>query len=160
MAGALEIALSYEDVERHLASAHCGEAVAARDQIARHQREQIGGLGPGIVPFGPVVVPVVTLGGAIAVGEQDGELRLGRAHPHGIDAEHIGPVGEEGDPAEALGLALRAEHAVGGEQPHQLRIARRVDLGDDGQFMGIAGQGEDQIVAFHRMIGARLAVAA
>jgi hypothetical protein len=48
----------------------------------------------------------------IAVGEQDRELRLVRVHPNPILAEHVGAVGEEGDPAEALRFALGAEHPV------------------------------------------------
>ena len=41
------------DVQINLAAAHRGETVAKGQKIACHQREQIGGLGPRVVPFGP-----------------------------------------------------------------------------------------------------------
>src|SRR3546814_7196934 len=48
-----------------------------------------------------------------------------------VAAQHVGPVGVEGDAAEALGLALGAQHAVRGIEAHELRVGRRVDDGID-----------------------------
>ncbi len=49
---------------------------------------------------------------ALAVRQQHGEARLVRGQAHAEAAEHVGPVGKEGDPAEALGLALGAEDSA------------------------------------------------
>ena len=48
--GARFVAMLDIDGERDLAARHGGEAVMDRAQIARHQREKIGGLGEGVVP--------------------------------------------------------------------------------------------------------------
>ncbi len=79
-------------------------------------------------------------------------MRLRTAHPHGVGAEHVGTVGEEGDPAEAFGLALRAQHAVRGIESHQLRIGARIEFGDDGQPVAVAGQGDDEILAVEEIV--------
>src|SRR3546814_19513629 len=62
----------------------------------------------------------------IAVRQQDRKGRLVPRHPHPVAAQHVGPVGVEGDAAEALGLALGAQHAVRGIEAHELRVGRRV----------------------------------
>ncbi len=102
-----------------VAARHRGEGAAIGDEIARDQREQIARLGEGIVPFGPVA-PVfeIALRDRIAVCEQHREARFVGGHPHLVAAEHVGPIGEEGDAAEALGLALGAEHAARSIEPH------------------------------------------
>ena len=69
-------------------------------QVTGHQREEIGGLGPGVVPRGPTGAA----GARIAVGQQDGRIRKD-AHIEG--SEHIGAVGIVGDAAETL-----ASHCV------------------------------------------------
>eukprot|EP01035_Chromulina_nebulosa_P039742 gene39742-53732_t len=57
---------------------------------------------------------------------------------------HVGPIGEEGDAAEPFRLALGAEIAARGVEPHQLGIAigRDLDLGLDD--MRIAADRDDQ----------------
>ena len=45
-----------------------------------------------------------------------------------IFRKYVGPVREEGDPAEAFGLALRAQHSARGVEAHQLGVGRRADL--------------------------------
>ena len=157
--GADEIAFAHIDVQLDLAPAHGREVIGPRDQIACNQREEVGRLGPGIVPFGPMCVAVGALTRAVAIAQQYGELRPRPAHPHGIGAQHIGPVGEEGDPAKPFGFALRAEHAVRGIEPHQLRIVRGIEFGNDSQHMAITRQRNDQIVAIDHMPVARPAVA-
>ena len=42
--------------------------------------------------------------------------------------QHVGAIGEEGDPPEAFRLALRAQHSARGIEAHQLGIGGRVDL--------------------------------
>ena len=46
----------------------------------------------------------------IAVGKQDREGMLVGRQAHAVAAQHVGPVGEEGDPAEALGLEIGRAH--------------------------------------------------
>ena len=50
---AVLIAVADPDVQRDLAARCRGECVRDRFQVTRDQREEIGGLWPGIVPFGP-----------------------------------------------------------------------------------------------------------
>src|SRR3546814_4252072 len=61
------------------------------------------------------------------IGKQHRELCLARAHPHAPGRKHVGPVGEERDPAEALGLALRAQHPARGIKPFELGVGGRID---------------------------------
>ena len=71
MAGARQIGLAHPDAELDLAARAGDEAVAVGGEIAGDQREQIGGLGEGIVPLRPVPpVRQIAAGLAIAVGEQ------------------------------------------------------------------------------------------
>ncbi len=74
-------------------------------QIACDQREQIGGFGPWIMPFGKPVA----LACRIAIGQQHRQIAF---DPHGEWGHHIGAVWVIGDLAKALRLALGAEHAV------------------------------------------------
>ena len=78
------------------------------------------------------MTPVLEIAGIdrVAIGEQHGEARLVAGHPHDVFREHVGTVGEKGDAAEALGLALGAEHAARGVEPLKLGIA----LGGDRHF--------------------------
>jgi hypothetical protein len=63
----------------------------------------------------------------VAVGEQVAERLVG-LDPHGEAREHVGPVGPEGDLAEALGLALGAEAAAGHVEAFQRLVVLRIDL--------------------------------
>ena len=108
-------------VQRHVAPADGGETVGMRHQVTCDQREEVGGLGPGIMPFGPAV----TRFARIAVRQQYRQVAV---DAHGKDAHHVGPVGVIGDLAKSLRLALRAIHAVGHIQPFQRGIALGVDL--------------------------------
>ena len=90
MAGAALIASADIDAEIDLAAVHRCEAVPGRHQLTCHKREQIGRLGPGIVPFRPVRAALtfssaITRSGAIAVRQQHGKRRLVAAHPHGVN---------------------------------------------------------------------------
>ena len=148
--GAIEIAIAHPDRELDHSPAHGCEAVTIGDQIARHQREEIARLGPGIVPFGPMAaIGIFAACCQIAVGQQYGKCRFCTGHPHIVDTEHVGAVGEEGDPAETLRLALGAKHSVRGVQPFELRIGRGIDLGHQSKFVRFAGERNDQIFALH-----------
>ena len=130
-----EVLVLDPDAKLDLAPAHRGETVSVHRQVARDHREQIGRLRERVVPLGPVrPVSAFAPCGFVAVGEQHRIGRFVGAHPHRIDAQHVGPVGVEGDPAEALALALGAENPARGVKPHQLAVGGRrdLDLGGDG----------------------------
>ena len=149
-----QVGLAHPDDEIDLAAAHGGEAVAVGLKVAGDQREQIAGLGEGVVPLGPVT-PVRRLAARdlVAVRQQHRERLRVALHPHAIFRQHVGPVGEEGDAAEALGLALGAEHAVRGIEAHQLGVGRGmdVDLGLDRR--SVAGNVEYQRRTVHPVLG-------
>ena len=100
----------------------------------------------------------VAVGDIVAIGEQHRVARLVRRHPHRIAAEHVGPVGEEGDSAEALGLALGAEEAARRIESHQLGVRLRRDLYLGFHLMGVARKVDDQPSVLHPVIVPRLAV--
>ena len=97
------------DAEFDVAPAHRREPVVVRGQVTRDQREQIARFGERIAPFGPVAAfRGFATADMVAVRQQ---YRIGRslgAHPYGVAAEHVGPVGEERDSPEPFRLALRA----------------------------------------------------
>ena len=68
MVGAFEVFLAHPDIALDFAARAGGEGFAVRHQISRDQREEVGGLGPGVMPLGPVgAVRVLARGGAVAV---------------------------------------------------------------------------------------------
>ena len=119
------VTVAHPDLQEHVAPGGGDEMVLDRLQVARHQREQVGGLAEGILPFRPAGTGL----DQVAVGQQ--HRRRGRigldAHPEG--RHHVGPVGKEGDLAEALRLALGAVHAVRHVEPLQRRVGGGVELG-------------------------------
>ena len=123
----------HPDVQRNLAARHRGEVIGKIHQIARHQRKQIGRLGPRIIPF----CPSLALGDRIAVRQQHRQIAL---DPHLETGHHIGSVGVKGDLAKALGLALGAIHAVRHIKPLQRGIAFGRDLDLGFQHKGPRGQ--------------------
>jgi hypothetical protein len=140
------------DAQGDLAAAHGGEAVGQFVEFAGHQGEQVAGLGEGVLPDREVA----------ATGSSPLSIRLpfdssqrsdGVAlDAHRVAAQHVRPVGEVGDAAEALGLALGAVAAARHVEAHQGGVAGRVDLdlggqgegvgdGVDGQALGVGGIG-------------------
>ena len=111
-----------------LAAGHGDEGVFDVAELAADQREQIGGLRPRIVPDREMpAAGQLALLGEIAVGEQHRRLGFVRLDARGVDRHHVGPVGEVGDAAEALGLALRAVVAARTIEPGELRVGLRID---------------------------------
>ena len=150
MRGLGDVGLAHPDAEIDRAAGHGGEAVLVGSEVAGDQREQVGGLGEGVVPLGPVgAVVALTPGGAIAVGEEDREARFVGAHAYGVDREDVGAVGVKGDAAETLALALGAEDPARGVKPHQFAVGG----GGEGDFTldnrAVAGKVDDERRAVH-----------
>ena len=129
-----------------MAARHGGEAVVMGDEVARHQREEIGGFRPGVAPFGEAVA----LFDKVAVGEKDGEVAF---DPHRKRRHHVGPVRVIGDLAEPLRLALGAIHAVRHVEPFERGVGAGVDFRLAFPCEGVAaGVGEGQALCVHRRI--------
>ena len=76
-----------------------------------------------------------------------------RLHPHPVAAEHVGAVGEEGDAAEALGLALGAQHPARRVEAHQLAVGGGVELDLGFDQRAVAGDLDDQRRPVHPPLG-------
>ena len=157
--GAIEIAVADPDIELDRLARTGREAVVVGDQIASDEREEIARLGPGIIPLHPVAALLaIALPDLVTVAEQYGELRLVRFHPHLIAAQHIGPVGGKGDPAETLRLALCAQHSVRAIETHQLGVGRRIQFYINLDNMRRTGQWQNQIALDQLPVAPRRAV--
>ena len=130
MASARQIPIPHPNGERHLFAGHGGKMILIGNQIPRHQCEQIARLWPWVVPLGKMPsAGQITPRRLLPIGEQDGEGGGIPIHPHGIDRHIVRSINKGDDPAEPLCLALGAQHPVGREQPHQLRIGAGVNRG-------------------------------
>mmetsp|Transcript_10063 Transcript_10063/g.29658 ORF Transcript_10063/g.29658 Transcript_10063/m.29658 type:complete len:399 (-) Transcript_10063:1045-2241(-) len=121
------------DVELHGPPGHGAERVRDVLQVARDEGEEVGGLGEGVLPRGEVRARAVSRlvlarGHAVAVGQQHGEGGGAPRHAHRVLAHHVGAVLEEGDAAEALRLALGAEHGARVVEAGELRVGARLVL--------------------------------
>src|ERR1700734_1711525 len=104
MVAAILIAATDVDAKIDFPARACSEAVLYRDKIAGHQCEQIAGFGGRIDPGdGPPAVAEVGYRAGIAVRQHH---RTGADDRCGVTRHHIRAVGEEGDAAESLSLAL------------------------------------------------------
>ncbi len=116
------------DAQRHVAPAHGGEAVFDRPEVTCNQGEQVGRLLERVFPGRPVAAVVLAAAGnRVTVGEQHRIGLLFGAHGGGELAHHVRAVEVISDLAEALGLALGAEHAAGLVQPFQRGVGFRMD---------------------------------
>ena len=123
------VAVGHVDAKLHASARTRDEGVFALREVAGHEGKQIGRLGERVVPLGHVAAArQCRVAGGIAVRQQDREAGAVGDHPHAIDRHVVGPVIGIGDAAEALGLALRAEHAVGHVETRQRRVGGGVDL--------------------------------
>ena len=148
MGTARYIARRRPDRELHAAAAGGGEFILQRAQLSGDQREQIGGLGPGIGPADVVAAAGQILRcAAIPVGQQHRERHLVRLQPHGVAGQDIGPIGEPGDGTEAFRLALRHQPAFAGIKPHQPRVALRVEYDFGFHHRAVTGDRQGQRVA-------------
>ena len=159
MLGLGQIGRAHPDTEPYRASRAGREVAAILRQVARHEREQVTGLGERIMPLRPMPpVGCRTAGDRIAVREQYRIARPVRGHSHAIFGQHVGTIGEEGDPPEPLRLALRAQIAARRVQPHQLRVAIGRDLHLGLDDMPVAGQRDHQLFALYPPVVGRGAV--
>ena len=84
----------------------------------------------------------------IAVGQKHRKAVARRLDTHPEARHHIRPVVVIGDAAEALGLALRAEHAVRHVEPGQFRVGGGITRADDLKRKGRwrnAGDGQGRV---------------
>lgn len=102
----------------HLLAGAGDEGVLMQRQVARHKREQVGGLGEGVAPHGEVA-PARRIARVhqVPVGQQHGAGGLVRLHAHRVRGHHVRAVLEGHDVAEALAAQGRArEREIGGEK--------------------------------------------
>ena len=169
------VAAADVDAEIDAAARACGEMILHRNQIARHQREQVAGFRMRIGP-GDAVPPVAEVmhRAGIAVRQQHGNEGLVGGDGDGVARHHVGPVGEIGDAAEAFRLALgeitaardiqAAQFGVGGGGDagfdlQHAAVGHRVD-GQDAVLDAVGVRGEGRAVAGEADQGQRLAVQA
>ncbi|OIQ63687.1 hypothetical protein GALL_547720 [mine drainage metagenome] len=119
------------DVQLDLAARHGAEEIGVVGQVARDKREEIGGFGPGVAPFGKAGAGL----GGVAVGQKH---RLVAFDADVKGGHHIGAVGVEGDLAKPFGLALGAVHAARHVEPFQCGVGfgRNLDLGREQEGTG------------------------
>ena len=122
VAAAVLVARPHPDLQQHLAPGHGDEPVLDRDEVARHQREQVGRLRERVLPLGQAR----PRRDEVAVRQQDRRLPL---DPHPEPRHHVGPVRPVGDLAEPLRLALGAVHAARHVEPLERGVGLGVDLG-------------------------------
>ncbi len=97
------------------------------------------------------------LGDEVAVRQQHRERGAIGAQGDRVAREHVGTIREVRDAAEALGLALRAEHAGGHVEPFERGVARRRDARVHGERarVGRIEQREAVAVDAHARCGHR-----
>ena len=129
MGGVGAITRLHVDAQGHLAATGGGEGIAHLLELARHQGEEVGGFGEGVVPDGVVAGRIVQGPGAdaVAIREQHGAALPVGLDPHPEATEQVGAIGVVSDAAEALGLALAGHHAAAHVEPLQAAVGFRVD---------------------------------
>jgi len=129
VAAALLLAGLDVDAQLDVAAGHRFERCGDAAELAADQCEQITRLREGIVPDREVAVGAGDVAAAheVAVREQHRRFVLLRLDAGRVDGHHVGPVGEIGDTAEALGLALGAVGAARAVEAHELGIGRGID---------------------------------
>ena len=157
MAALIELARFHVDCAPHLASRPGHVGVFKHVQLCGHTGEEVGGLGIGIRPLGPMAaISFLALGHRIAVGEQHGEPCLVGMQGASEACHHIRAVGIGRDPAEPLSFALGEVAILGTIQAGELRVLIGLDRhagfqhersrdGIDCQFfigMAVLGTGE------------------
>jgi len=148
------------DLQQHLPSRGGPQLLLPAGKTARHQGKQVARLREGIVPAGVVAaIGQLALGHQIAVGQECGiRLRLS-AQRHRVDRHHVGPVGKEGDAPEALGLALREQVGLRGEQAQELAVGSGPDGVPDAQREAVCRWRDRQVLVGEHVGGCRQSVA-
>ena len=132
-----------QHTQAHLAAAAGGEAILDGGEIAGDQSEQIAGLGEGIFPHRSMPASAQRLAGEqIAVAQQYRAAGKIGVDGDAIDRHHVGTIGEPGDFAKTLGLALRAEQPSRAVQPLQRGVVLGADA-DPGFERAAGGRGRD-----------------
>ena len=141
--GLVEVALAHPDLQQVVLARARADPLLARHQAGRDQGEQVARLRERVVPAGEVAAVLeLAFLDQVAIGEQDRVGRLVGADQHRVLGHHVGPVEEEGDAAEALGLALGEEAA-----------ARGVEAGECGVLLRRAGVADlEAEAAFGRVV--------
>ncbi len=140
-AGLVELAGLHVELQQRLLARARREVVLEQFEVRGDHREEIAGLGEGVLPPRPVPLTrgrgrasreparglAFARGEQVAVGEQARELRLVGAERDAVRGHHVGAVDEVGDAPESLRLALRDEPALGGVQALELCVLPRVE---------------------------------
>ena len=101
-------------------------------KIARNQSKEVRRLWKGIVPDGVMAALCeFAIFDKVAVGQKNRECLPVRFDARRVNREHIGPIREIGDAAEAFRLALRAENPFREIKAFERRVARGRDFGLD-----------------------------
>ena len=130
------------DAELHGAARLRPETVMDRTKITADEREEITGLGVGIVPDRIMACGVGEISGIeqVAIAKQHGRFRLVGFDARGENTQHIGAIEEIGDAPESLRFALGAIGRSGTIEPHQLGVGRRIKDRLDGECEGSRGR--------------------
>ena len=118
------------DVNRQLyrAPRSCRERIAQHIKLAGNHGKKIAGLTERVLPDRVVAaVRLIARRNWVAVGKQHGETRLIGMQRHRITRHHVRPVGEPGNAAETLRLALGEIAVAAAVKTGQRRICIRLD---------------------------------
>ena len=143
VAALIELARFDMDRKADLAPGARDEAVFEHIELRRDEGKQVGRLGVGIFPARPVTLGIAladTGRDEIAVAQQLREALALGLDGAGVARHHVGSVGEEGDAAEALGLALGEVAVLRTIEAGELGVLVRLDAHHGFEHEGI-GQG-------------------
>ena len=129
--GAIQIAVFHPHLQQDLAARARRHGALERHQIGGNQGEQVARLEEGVFPHRKVpTIGQLARIHQVAVRQQHREGGLVGLQRDGEARHHVRPIGEAGDPAEALGFALGVEPAVRVIETGQLGVGRGVELRD------------------------------
>ncbi|EXI91449.1 MAG: hypothetical protein AW12_01276 [Candidatus Accumulibacter sp. BA-94] len=145
MCALVELARLDVDGEFNLAAAGGGETVTQDVEAGGDESEEVAWLGEGIVPARPVAIrPLVAAGDRVAVGQQDRQAGPVGAQVDDVGRHDVRPVGEPGDAAEALCLALREVAVRRPVEPRQAAVVVGVDANACAEDQGVRRIGDGQ----------------
>ena len=128
VAALVQLAGLHVDRAPHPAARAASVGILQHIQLRGHTGEEIGRLGIGVLPPGPVAsLRFIPLPHGVAVGEQHRKLRLVRVEGAGEARHHIGAVRIEGDAPEPLGFALGEVAVLGAVEARELGVLIRLD---------------------------------